>query len=120
MLELWGDIGFLVFTGTSLLFSLLYFTSSRWYKSIAATIIALFVFSVDIICVYLSLRIWDVVLPGVEWVRLVIFWTLGILMLTGVISFLEIQFGKRGARLRAKLAKRYTDVEEKEIVSEGE
>jgi hypothetical protein len=120
MLELWGDIGFLVFTGSSLLFTLLYLTSSRWYKSIAALIIALFIFSVDIICVYLSFRIWDIVIPGVEWVRLTIFWTLGILMLTSIVAFLEIQFGRRQYKWRTRISKRYTDVNDRPNVTEGE
>lgn len=117
MLELWGDIGFLVFTISTLVFSLLYLTSSRWYKSFVAAILALFIVSVDLICIYISLRIWDITIFGLDWnlIRLIIFWPLGILMLTSVVAFLEIQFGKRGDKWRAKLSKRYSDVKERPI-----
>ena len=120
MLELWGDIGFLVFTASILIFTLLYFTSSRWYKSLVATIIGLFILSVDIICVYLTFRIWDLSFFGLDWnwVRLVIFWPLGGLMMTSVVAFLEIQFGKRGDRLRKRLSRRYTDVKSENNVRE--
>jgi hypothetical protein len=110
MLELWGDIGFLLFTVSTLLFTVLYVSMSRWYKSFVGTTIAIFSMSVVILCAYLSLRIWNVALPGVEWVRLVIFWVLGVTMLTSVVGFLEVQFGHRGKRLRERLARRYDDV----------
>lgn len=110
MIELWGDIGFLVFTAGSAIFTLLYLTLSRWYKSFTATLIAIYMIGVVFLCSYLSLRIWDIYVPGVEWVRLTMFWVLGISMFTAVIGFLEVQFGKRGAEMRKKLAKRYTDV----------
>lgn len=110
MLETWGDIGFLVFTFSTIIFTILYLTMSRWYKSFVGTVIAIFTVSVVVLCAYLSLRIWDIAVPGVDWVRLFIFWTLGITMLASVIGFLEVQFGKRGARLRNRLARRYVDV----------
>lgn len=110
MLETWGDIGFLLFTFSTLIFTLLYLTLSRWYKSYVGTVIAIFTVGVVVLCSYLSLRLWDVTVPGVEWVRLVIFWTLGITMLSSVIGFLEVQFGRRGAKMRNRLAKRYVDV----------
>jgi hypothetical protein len=113
-MELWGDIGFLVFTISTLVFSLLYLTSSRWYKSFVAAILALFIISVDLICIYISLRIWDITIFGLDWnlVRILVFWPLGALMLTSVVAFLEIQFGKRGDRWRASFSRRYSDVKE--------
>lgn len=110
MIELWGDIGFLVFGISTLMFTTLYLTLSRWYKSYVGTIIAIFSVGVVILSAYLSLRIWEVTLPGVEWVRLVIFWILGVTMLASVIGFLEVQFGRRGAKLRQRLSRRYDDV----------
>lgn len=110
MLQLWGDIGFLLFTVSSLVFSILYLTMSRWYRSLVGTIIAIFCISVVILCGYLSLRIWDIYVPGVDWVRLIIFWVLGSTMAVSIIGFLEVQFGKRGSRLRKRLSRRYDDV----------
>lgn len=110
MVELWGDIGFLVFTASSTVFTVLYLTMSRWYRSFVGTIIAIFSISVVILSAYISLRVWGVVIPGIEWVRLTIFWVLGITMLASVVGFLEVQFGKRGEKLRARLSKRYDDV----------
>ena len=110
LVELWGDIGFLVFTFSTLVFTLLYLILSRWYKSFVGTVIAIFATGVVILCGYLSLRIWDIIVPGVEWVRLGIFWTLGIAMLVSVVGFLEVQFGRRGASLRKRLSRRYDDV----------
>jgi hypothetical protein len=110
MVELWGDIGFLVFTFSTLVFTILYLTMSRWYKSFVGTIIAIFSVSVVILSAYIAVRVWGFNPPGVEWLRLVIFWVLGITMLTSVIGFLEVQFGRRGERLRARLSKRYDDV----------
>lgn len=112
MLETWGNIGFLVFTFSTLAFTLLYLTLSRWYKSFVGTVIAIFTIGVVVLSFYLSIRIWGFNVPGVEWVRLVIFWALGLTMLTSVIGFLEVQFGRRGARLRNRLAKRYVDVKD--------
>lgn len=114
MIELWGDIGFLVFTFSSGIFTLLFLSMSRWYKSFTATLIAIYMIGIVILCTYVTLRIWDISLPGVEWVRLTIFWILGISMTLAVIGFLEVQFGRRGAHLRKRLAKRYTDVKEDE------
>jgi hypothetical protein len=110
MIELWGDIGFLVFGVSTLMFTILYLTMSRWFKSYVGTTIAILLVGVVVLSSYLSLRIWEVTLPGVDWVRLVIFWVLGITMLASVIGFLEVQFGRRGAKLRQRLAKRYDDV----------
>lgn len=115
MLELWGNIGFLVFTLSTFMFTVLYLTSSRWYKSFAASIIALFAVGVTFLCSYLALRIWDIYLPGVEWIRLVIFWTFGVAMLSAIIGFLEVQFGRRGSKLRARLAQRYVDVKDRNV-----
>ncbi len=110
MVELWGDIGFLLFTGSTAIFTFLYLTLSRWYKSFVGTVIAIFTVGVVVLCAYLSLRIWDVTVPGVEWVRLTIFWVLGLTMAASVIGFLEVQFGRRGEKLRARLSRRYDDV----------
>lgn len=110
MVEYWGSIGFLVFTFSTLIFTMLYLTLSRWYKSFVGTSIAIFTTSVVILCLYISLRIWDINVPGVDYVRLVIFWILGLTMLTSVIGFLEVQFGRKGARLRKRLEKHYDDV----------
>lgn len=118
MLELWGDIGFLVFTLSTTLFTLLYLTLSRWYKSFMGTLIASFMIGVVFLAGYLSLRIWGVHVPGVEWVRLVMFWVLGVAMLTAAVSFLEIQFGRRGEALRRRLSRRYVDVKEREAKRE--
>lgn len=112
MVEFVGDIGFLVFTFSSAVFTLLFLTLSRWYKSFTATLIAIYMVGVVFLCCYLSLRIWDVYVPGVEWVRLTMFWILGVSMVTAVVGFLEVQFGKRGAKMRERLARRYTDVNE--------
>src|SRR3954468_5010997 len=116
MVELWGNIGFLLFTVSATLFTLAYLTLSRWYKSFIGTILAAFCGGVIILSVYLSLRIWGINVPGVEWVRLVIFWALGFTMLVSVIGFLEVQFGKRGKALRERLSKRYSDVKSREDI----
>jgi hypothetical protein len=116
MVELIGDIGFLVFTAGATIFTLLYLTGSRWFKSFMGTLIAIFMICVVFLCDYLALRIWNINVPGVEMVRLVMFWTMGIAMFAAVIGFLEIQFGKRGAKLRARLSSRYTDVKNKDTV----
>lgn len=112
MLELWGDIGFLVFTFSSGVFTILFLTMSRWYKSFTATLIAIHMVGVAFLCSYVSLRIWNIDMPGVEWVRLTMFWILGLSMVSAVVGFLEVQFGRRGASIRKKLAKRYSDVTE--------
>jgi len=110
VVELWGDIGFLVFAGSTLVFTIVYLTLSRWYKSLVGSIIAIFTVGVVVLSAYLSLRIWEVTVPGVEWVRLVLFWVLGVTMLTSIVGFLEVQFGRRGESLRRRLSKRYDDV----------
>lgn len=115
MVELWGDIGFLVFTFSTLVFTIIYLTLSKaWMKSFIGAVIAIFSVGVTILCAYLSLRIWSVNLPGVDWVRLVLFWVLGVTMMSSVIGFLEVQFGRRGEKLRRRLAKRYDDVRKSE------
>jgi hypothetical protein len=110
MLDLLGNIGFLVLTGGSIIFTLLYLSMSRWYKNFMGTIIALHLTGIGFLCAYLSLRIWDIDVPGVEWVRLVIFWALGLGMLAASIGLINVQFSSRGERLRKKLAKRYDDI----------
>ena len=110
MVELWGDIGFLLFAISTIIFTGLYLTMSRWYKSYVGTVIAIFSSGVVILSIYLSLRIWEIDMPGVEWVRLSIFWVLGITMLFSVVGFLEVQFGRRGVSLRERLSRRYDDV----------
>jgi len=110
MLEFWGDVGFLAFTFSTLVFTAMYLTLSRWRKSFVGTVIAIFAVSVLILCAYLSLRIWNVSLPGVEWVRLTIFWVLAITMLTSIVGFFQVQFGKRGQKLRKRLSGQYDDV----------
>lgn len=111
MVEFWGDVGFLLFTFSTVVFTVIYLTmSSAWRKNFIGAVIAIFAVGVTILCAYLSLRIWDVNLPGVEWVRLILFWVLGITMLSSVVGFLELQFGRRGERLRHRLAKKYEDV----------
>ena len=114
MLALWGDIGFVVFVISCLLFTVTYLTMSKWFKSFMGVLIAAFLLSVDIICVYLGLRIWDIVLPGVDWLRLVIFWTLGLTMISAIIAFFQVQFSKRGEKLRKRLAEKYDDVNNKD------
>lgn len=115
MVELWGDIGFLIFTFSTMVFTIIYLTMSRaWMKSFFGAVIAIFAVGVTVLCAYLSLRIWDVTLPGVEWVRLVLFWVLGLTMTSSVIGFLEVQFGRRGERLRRRLSKRYDDVKDRD------
>lgn len=116
MIEFWGDIGFLLFTFSTIVFTVIYLTMSRWYKSFVGTIIAVFTSGVVVLSLYLSLRIWDIHVPGVDWVRLIIFWVLGIAMLVSIIGFLEVQFGRRGRRLRERLAKRYVDVKKDDIL----
>lgn len=111
MVELWGDIGFLLFTFSTLVFTIFYFTmSSAWRKNFIGGIIAIFSVSVTIVCTYLSLRIWNVALPGVDWLRLILFWVLGLTMLTAIVGFLQIQFGRRGKNMRRRLSNRYDDV----------
>lgn len=106
MVELLGDIGFLVWAFAATVFTVLYLTLSRWYKSLMGVLIGVFVAGESILSLYIALRIWDVPVPAVEWVRLIIFWVLGLAMIISVISFLEIQFGKRGRALRARLAEK--------------
>lgn len=118
MLELWGDIGFLVFTFSSAIFTFMYLSLSRWYKSFTGSLIAVYMFSIVFLCCYLSLRIWDIQLPGVDYVRLIMFWVLGLAMVAAVIGFLEIQFGRRGAKVRSKLASKYSDVKEETNLTE--
>jgi hypothetical protein len=111
MVEFWGDVGFLLFTFSTWIFTLIYMTLSKaWRKSFIGAVIAIFAVGVSILCAYLSLRIWDVTLPGVEWVRLILFWILGLTMMSSIIGFLEVQFGKRGERFRRRLSARYDDV----------
>jgi hypothetical protein len=111
MLEFWGDVGFLVFTASTLIFTGIYFTlSSAWRKTMVGAIIGIFCVCVLILCAYLSLRIWDVNVPGVEWVRAILFWVLGGTMLTSIIGFLEVQFGKRGKNFRERSARKYDDL----------
>jgi hypothetical protein len=112
MVELWGDIGFLVFTFSSMIFTLLFLVMSRWYKSFTATLVAVYMVGVVFLCSYLSLRIWDIYVPGVEWVRLTMFWVLGVSMVIAVVGFLQVQFGRRGASIRKRLSRRYSDVKE--------
>lgn len=119
MVEFWGDVGFLVFAFSTLVFTLIYLTLSRWYKSLVGTIIAIFTIGVVVLSAYLSLRIWEITVPGVEWVRLVLFWVLGLTMVTSVVGFLEVQFGRREVRLRNRLSKRYDDVKEEHKTKEG-
>jgi hypothetical protein len=115
MLEFWGDVGFLLFTFSALVFTVVYLSlSNAWRKTMAGAIIATFAVSVTILCGYLSLRIWDIDVPGVEWVRFILFWVLGITMLTSIIGFLEVQFGRRGVNFRNRLGKRYDDVKDSE------
>ncbi len=115
MVELWGDIGFLVFTFSTLVFTIIYLTMSKaWRKSFIGAVIAIFSVGVTILCTYLSLRIWNVDLPGVDWLRLVLFWVLGLTMMSSVIGFLELQFGRRGEKLRRRLSNRYDDVRKSE------
>lgn len=110
MVELWGDIGFLVFSVSTALFTIIYLTMSRWYKSFIGTILAIFTTGVVVLCAYISLRVWGVEIPSVEWLRLILFWVLGVSMLGSVIGFLEVQFGKRGDKLKKRLSRRYEDV----------
>jgi TRAP-type C4-dicarboxylate transport system permease small subunit len=110
VVEFWGDLGFLLFAASVTVFTFLYLSMSRWYKSFVGTIIAIFSVCVTILCVYLSLRIWEIPVPAVDWIRLILFWILGITMVTSVIGFLEIQFGRRGQKLRNRMARRYDDV----------
>lgn len=122
MLELWGDIGFLVFAGSTTIFTLLYLILSRWYKTLLGTLIAVFMVGVTVLCAYLSLRVWDVDLPAVEYVRLTVFWVLGLAMTTSVYAFLEIQLGNR---LRGRLSCRYADVgnnriQREDVTSDGD
>ncbi len=105
MVELWGDIGFLVFTFSTIVFTALYLTMSRFYKSFVGSVIAIFSVSVVILCGYLSLRVWDVTIPGVEYVRLTIFWVLGLTMLTSIGGFVQVQFVK-ASQLRKKILSR--------------
>ena len=111
MLEFWVDVGFLVFTLSTLIFTIIYFAlSSAWRKTMVGAIIGIFSVCVLVLCAYLSLRIWDVALPGVEWVRLILFWVLGGTMLTSIVGFLEVQFGRRGKRARDRIAAQSDDL----------
>jgi hypothetical protein len=110
VIDLWGSIGFLVLSFGSLLFALLYLSMTRWYKTFMGTLIAIHVTGIGILTTYLSLRIWDIDVPGVEWVRLIIFWVLGLAMIAASIGFLQIQFWDKGAKIRERLSNRYDDV----------
>jgi hypothetical protein len=112
VLDLWGNIGFLVLSGGSVLFTLLYLTMTRWYRTFMGTLIAIHLAGIALLTAYLSLRIWDIDVPGVEWVRLIIFWVLGLAMVAASIGFLQVQFWGRGERIRRRLATRYVDVKE--------
>lgn len=112
MVELWGNVGFLVFSVSILVFTFIYLTMSRWYTSFLGTILAVFTSGVLVLCVYICLRVWGIDLPGVEWLRLILFWILGLSMLGSVVGFLEVQFGKRGEKLRQRLSRRYKDLNE--------
>lgn len=114
MVELWGDIGFLVFSGSTALFTLLYLTLSRWYATLLGTLIAIFMFGVSVLCTYIALRIWGINLPAVEYVRLTVFWVVGLSMAFSVAAFLRVQFGSRSSRLVKKLSTRYDDVRHRE------
>jgi hypothetical protein len=119
MLELWGNVGFLVLTGGSIIFTLLYLSLSRWYKNFMGTLIAVHLAGIDFLCAYLSLRIWDIDVPGVEWVRLLMFWILGVGMITASVGLVQVQFGSRGARLRNRLTRKYVDVGKDNKEKEG-
>lgn len=114
MIELWGDIGFLAFGGSTALFTLLYLTLSRWYSTLLGTLIAIFMFSITILCTYISLRIWEIDLPAVEYVRLTVFWLGGLSMTFSVVAFIKVQFGRSDSRFVKKLSHRYDDVKAKE------
>jgi hypothetical protein len=110
MVEFWGDLGFLLFTLSTLVFTVMYLTLSKaWLKGFIGVVVAILLVGVSILSVYLSLRIWEITVPGVEWVRLVIFWVLGLTMLSSIVGFLEVQFGHRKGKLR-RLAKQDDDV----------
>lgn len=112
LLSLLGDVGFIVFVISSLLFTSVFLTMSKaWYKTFMGSLIALFLISVDVICVYFGLRIWQVTLPGVDWVRFFIFWTMGLTMLGATVAFMHVQFSNRGEKLRRRLAQKYVDVD---------
>jgi hypothetical protein len=116
MLDLWGNVGFLVLTFGSLLFTVSFLLGSKFYKTFMGWVIAVFVTALTVLCLYFSLRVWEIAIPGVEWVRLIIFWVLGLSLVSGAIGFLEIQFGKRGEALRARLAakqKLFDDLQDK-------
>ncbi len=109
MVELWGDIGFLVFTFSTIVFTALYLTMSRFYKSFVGSVIAIFSVSVVILCGYLSLRVWDVTIPGVEYVRLTIFWVLGLTMLTSIAGFIRVQFVNASKARKKIVSQRIND-----------
>lgn len=112
MLSLLGDVGFIVFVVSSLLFTLVFLSMSQaWYRTFMGSLIAVFLISVDVICVYFGLRIWQVELPGVDWIRFVIFWTMGLTMLGATTAFIHVQFSKRGEKLRKRLAQKYVDLD---------
>ena len=111
MVELWGDIGFLIFTFASVVFAIMYLTLSRWYKTFMGTLIAAYLGAVAVLCFYFTLRIWDIDVPAVDHVRLIMFWILALSMISAIGGFLHIQFSKRAEGLRRRLAERYVDVD---------
>ncbi len=114
MLNQLGDIGFVVFVVSSLLFTISFLTMSKaWYKSFMGVLIAIYLIGTDIICVYFGFRVWEITLPGVDWIRFVIFWAMGLVMLGAVVALINVQFGKRGERIRKRLARKYVDVNNK-------
>jgi len=111
MLSLLANIGYIVFVAASVIFTLVFLTMSKaWFQTFMGIIIALFLVCMDMVCIYFGLRIWQVTLPAVDWVRLILFWLMGITMVSATAAFIHVQFSRRGAALRKRLAKKYVDV----------
>jgi len=87
--------------------------SKAWFQTFMGSIIAIFLVCMDIVCFYFGLRIWGIALPAVDWVRLILFWLMGITMFGATAAFIHVQFSKRGAALRKRLAKKYVDVKDR-------
>lgn len=108
MLEQLGDIGFVVFVVSSMMFTLTFLTMSKaWYKSFMGVVIAIYLISTDVMCIYFGLRIWDVTLPGVDWIRFLLFWLMAVTMIGAVVGLIRVQFSKSGEGLRRRLARKY-------------
>jgi hypothetical protein len=92
MLEVIGDIGFLLSAAMLILFSLLYLICVRWWTDILGRLIASVLIIIFTIMTLASIRILDVPLPGVQWWRAGLYGGLGVSMTAANAVFVWSQF----------------------------